>query len=106
MKKLLGIEITDEYFDYLFCEQSKGKEIKVVDGKLVAVEHEVTEEERKQQRIYEIKSWFEEYDNQVKQYQRCVRLGVEFDKDIVELDNQAKTYQEELRTLLGKEPRE
>lgn len=106
MKKLLGIEMTDEYFDYLFCEQSKGKELKVVDGKVVAVEHEVTEEERKQQRIYEIKTWFEEYDNQVKQYQRCVRLGVEFDKDIVELDNQAKTYQEELRTLLGKEPRE
>lgn len=61
-----------------------------------------TEEELKQNRIYEIRTWFEEYDNQVKQYERCVRLGIEFDKDIVELDNQAKTYQEELRTLLGK----
>lgn len=99
MKKLLGIEMTDEYFDYLFCEQSKGKELKVVDGKVIAVEHEVTEEERQQQRIYEIKTWFEEYDNQVKQYERCVRLGIEFDKDIVELDNQAKEYQEELRSL-------
>ena len=46
-----------------------------------------------------LKDWFDEYDNQVKQYQRCVRLGLEFDKDIVELDNQAKTYQEELRKL-------
>lgn len=57
-------------------------------------------------RKLEIKIWFEEYDNQVKQYQRCVRLGIDFDKDIVELDNQAKVYQEELRVLLGKEPRE
>ena len=106
MKKLLGIEMTDDYFDYLFSEQEKGKELKVIDGKVVAVEHEVTDEERKQQRIYEIRTWFEEYDNQVKQYERCVRLGIEFDKDIVELDNQAKAYQEELRTLLGKTPRE
>ena len=106
MKSLFGIEVEDNYFDYLFAEHEKGKALKVIDGNVVAVEHEVTDEERKQQRIYEIKTWFEEYDNQVKQYQRCVRLGVEFDKDIVELDNQAKTYQEELRTLLGKEPRE
>ena len=106
MKTLLGIEIEDEYFNYLFDQQSQGKEIKVIDGKLVAVEHEVTEEELKQKRIYEIRTWFDEYDNQVKQYERCVRLGIEFDKDIVELDNQAKAYQEELRTLLGKEPRQ
>ena len=55
--------------------------------------------ELKQKRIAEIKLWFEEYDNQVKQYERCVRLGIEFDKDIVELDNQAKAHQEELRKL-------
>lgn len=35
-------------------------------------------------------SWFEEYDNQVKQYERSQRLGEEFDKDINELDKQAK----------------
>lgn len=43
--------------------------------------------------------WFEEYDNQVKQYQRCVRLGIEYDKDIVELDNQAKINQERIREI-------
>lgn len=107
MKTLYGIEIEDEYFDYLFDQQSKeGKEIKVIDGKVVAVEHEVTEEELKEQRIYEIRAWFEEYDNQVKQYERCKRLGIDFDKDMVELDNQAQVYQNELRPLLGKEPRE
>lgn len=57
------------------------------------------QKESNQFRIIEINKWFNWYDNQVKQYERCVRLGVEFDKDIVELDNQAKTYQEELRQL-------
>lgn len=43
--KLLGIEVTPEEFNNLFCEQAKGKELKVIDGKVVAVEHEVSEEE-------------------------------------------------------------
>lgn len=34
MKTLLGIEISDEEFDTFFCEQSKGKEIVLVDGSL------------------------------------------------------------------------
>lgn len=103
MKNLFNIELTDEEFDNLMCEQAQGKELKVVDGKVVAVTHEPTKEELKNQRIAEIKTWFEEYDNQVKQYQRCERLGIEFDKDIVELDNQAKAYQEELRQLKQEE---
>lgn len=48
-------------------------------------------------------SWFEEYDNQVKQYNRCQRMGIAYDKDIEELDNQAKVNAEritEIRNLL------
>ena len=40
--KLLGIEITQEEFDRLMCQQSQGKELKVVDGKVVAVEQTIT----------------------------------------------------------------
>ena len=43
--KLMGIEMTFEEFDFLICEQNKGKDLKVIDGKVVAVEHEVSEEE-------------------------------------------------------------
>lgn len=47
--------------------------------------------------------WFEQYDKQVIQYQRSLRLGVEFDKDIAELDrlavDNAKRIKE-LRALL------
>lgn len=52
-----------------------------------------------QQELLEINAWFTEYDNQVKQYERCQRLGIEFDKDINELDNQAKTNQERIREI-------
>lgn len=45
MKKLFNIQITDEEFDYLICQQNKGKELKVENGKVVATEHQVTEEE-------------------------------------------------------------
>lgn len=51
-------------------------------------------------------SWFEKYDNQVKQYERCKRLGTEFDKDINELDAQATINQKrisEIRQILKKE---
>ena len=99
MKKLLGKEITDEEFDYLMCEQNKGKELKIIDNKIVAEYHQQTEEEKLEQEKQEILQWFEEYDNQVKQYERCVRLGVEFDKDIEELDNKATEKQLRLREI-------
>ena len=102
--KLLGIEMSEKEFDYLMCEQNKGKELKVVDGKVVAVEHEVTKEELVQKELTELDNWFKWYDNQVAQYNRCQRLGIEYDRDINELDNQAKTNQErvaQLRALIN-----
>lgn len=36
--ELLGIGLTEKEFDFLMCEQNKGKEIKVIDNKLVACE--------------------------------------------------------------------
>lgn len=55
MKTLFNQEITDELFDHLMCEQAKGKEIKIVDGKIVAVEKVLTQEEleAKKQEEYE-----------------------------------------------------
>lgn len=101
--KLLGIEVTPEEFNNLFCEQSKGKEIKVVDGKVVAVERELTQQKQLERELSSLYDWFDEYDNQVKQYERCQRLGVEFDKNIEELDAQATINQKriaEIRNLL------
>lgn len=44
--ELLGIEISLEEFDALICEQSKGKELKVIDGKIVAILPTITDEEK------------------------------------------------------------
>lgn len=38
MKELFGIKLTDKEFDKLFCEQSQGKIIQVIDNKVVAID--------------------------------------------------------------------
>lgn len=43
--EILGIDVTCEEFDYLMCQQSQGKDLKVVKGSVVAVDHTPTEEE-------------------------------------------------------------
>lgn len=50
--ELLGIEMSLEEFDYLMCEQSKGKQLQVVDGKVVAVEYEETPRTIEEQKEY------------------------------------------------------
>ena len=52
-----------------------------------------------QKELNTLLTWFDEYDNQIKQYQRCVRLNIEYDKDINELDNQAKVNQARIREI-------
>ena len=100
MKTLLGIEVTDEEFDYLFCQQSQGKELKVVDGKVVAVEHETTQEELNEQRKLEIQSRLNELSQDFIQ----ASLGAEF-SDLEDRKEEFRTLHNELRKLLGKEPR-
>lgn len=103
MKEILGHLVEDEYFDFLMCENNKGKDIKVVGGKVVAEEHVQTEEEKLESELLELDSWFKWYDNQVAQYNRCQRLGTKFDKDIKKLDNQAAINQAriaEIREIL------
>jgi len=93
-------EITDEYWQELLDLQSQGKEITTdKNGNPIAIDHIITPQELAKKELYEIEQWFERYDLQVKQYQRCVRLNIEFDKDIAELDLEAKKYQERLKML-------
>lgn len=100
--KLLGIEMSLEEFDKLMCEQSQGKQLKVVDGKVVAVEYKPTEEQLLNIELNELTEWFTYYDNQVAQYNRCQRLGIEFDKDINELDKEANQKQLRIREIKEK----
>lgn len=90
-------EVTDEYFDYLFCEQAKCKEIKVIDGKVVAVEKVITEEEKAQTRIAELKSLLESTDYQSLKYSEGELTFEEFEP----IRLQRKAWREEINKLGG-----
>lgn len=49
--------------------------------------------------IINLQAWFVNYDSQTAQYQRCLRLGIEYDKDISELDTEAQQKQMRIREL-------
>lgn len=98
--KLLGIEVTEKEFDFLFSEQAKGKELKVVNGKVVAVEHEVTQEELNEQRKFEIQTRL----NQLSQDFVQVWCGAEI-PDVNTRIVEFQLLHNELRILNGKEPR-
>ena len=100
MQTLFGIEMTDEEFGYLFEQQSQGKELKVIDGNVVAVDHEVTQEELDEREIYELEVRL----NQLTQDFIQIQCGAVFE----DADERIAEFQEKhnrLRYLKGKEPR-
>lgn len=98
---LLGIEMPLEEFDYLLCEQSKGKELKVVNGKVVAEYHVATEEEFNEQRRYKLKAELAKIKEDIEQE----TFGLVRD-DFAEKKVCAAEIINELRVLEGKEPRD
>ncbi len=49
--------------------------------------------------LAELMAWFEQYDRQVMEYQRCIRLGQAYDRDIDKLDQEAMEKQQRIRVL-------
>lgn len=49
--------------------------------------------------LNDLNAWFTWYDEQCIQYQRAIRLGLEFDKNIEELDAQAVTNAARIKEL-------
>ena len=73
--ELFGIKLTDTEADYLFCEQAKGKQLKVVGGKVVAVEYEPTQTELYENELNQLKQWFDvEYMRAEQKYRRLHTL--------------------------------
>lgn len=60
--ELLGTEMPFEEFDRLICEQSNGKELRVINGKVEAVEIVPTAQEIAQAKIEELKQKLQETD--------------------------------------------
>lgn len=95
--KLLGIELKSEEFDFLMCEQNKGKELKVVDGKVVAVERVITEEQIKVNRIDELKELLSDTDYQAIKFAEGELTAEEYEP----MRLQRKAWREEIRKLGG-----
>lgn len=91
-----------------FCNEKGNLTIKEIEPdekgrRFQIVEVTYSEVELASIEISQLELWFNWYDEQTIQYQRSVRLGVEFDKDMAELDKQAVDNAKrikELRTLL------
>ena len=71
--KLFDIELTNEEFDFLMCEQSNGKELKVINGKVVAVDRIISQAEINKNKILELKNKLKETDYQaIKHFEGCL----------------------------------
>ena len=91
--KLLGIEMSLEEFDFLLCEQAKGKELVVEDGKVIARDRVVTREEINQNKILELTNWFDSYFNkQLIQSQWQKNFKVSEDPYFKDENGNPKTY--------------
>ena len=98
---LFGVELSFEEFDFLMCEQAKGKELKVVDGKVVAEYRVTTEEELNEIRIGELKAELSKIKEDIEQE----AFGI-IRSDYAAKKDRAAEIINELRVLEGKEPRE
>ena len=95
--KLLGKDVPKEEFDFLMCEHSQGKDLKVVGGKVVAVEREVLEEERIRMRICELKEKLRETDYKVLKWKENELTDEEFEP----IRLQRMEWRKEIRLLGG-----
>ena len=93
--KLLGVEVTFEEFDFLMKEQAKGKDLKVVDGKVVAVEHVVSEEKKAKMRIAELKSLLAKTDYQAIKFSEGELSAEEY----LPIKQKRRSYRAEINSL-------
>lgn len=65
--QFLGVEMSLEEFDALMVAQNNGKQLKVIDGKVVAVDYAPTQEEIKRSQIEQLKKQLIEYKYDIEQ---------------------------------------
>lgn len=108
VEKVFSLEITKQKFETLCCTPQFHC-WKVVNGEVKLVINELAEytdymtKQNAQKELNELTSWFNDvYDTQVKQYERCKRLGITYDNkygSIGELDVQALQNAERINEL-------
>ena len=87
---------------YKYCHVVDG--IMVLDEeKKAAAEAQAAMEEARRHEIEELTAWLLWYDQQVATYERCVRLGIPSDINMLDLNEQAKTKQTRLIEISGEQ---
>lgn len=99
--ELLGVKMSFKEFDFLMCEQAKGKELKVVDGNVIAEYHIPTEEELNEQRRYRLKDELAKIKEDIEQVEVFRMVRDDYEEKVL---RGAKIIQE-LQVLEGKTPR-
>ena len=95
MKSLFDIQLDDDEFNYLMCEHAKGKELKVVNGKVVAVEYKPTQTELYKNELNQLKQWFDvEYMRAEQKYRRLHTLQLLCDNGTTPYDMLIWLYKE------------
>ena len=105
--QLLGIEVSNDKFDELMVAQNRGKKLEIVDGNIVAVNYEPTEQEKKIDKIQALENWFSEYfDYQLRQSMWQSNFVVSYDdyfkktySNIDELKQQAELVRSIIKAL-------
>lgn len=65
--QFLGVEMSQEEFDALIVAQNNGKQLKVIDGKVVAVNYVSTQEEIRRSQIEQLKEHLTKYKYDIEQ---------------------------------------
>ena len=81
MKEILGIKITDEYYDEVMCKQSQGGLIKIIEEQIYCL---MPYEEIQNGQIFDIQST-QEYKDKIAQEQNAI-LKADLQRQIDELD--------------------
>ena len=104
--ELLGIEMDLQEFDRLMCEQSKGKQLVVDNGKVIAIEYQESQQELAQKELLELKYWYDNYYTQHEQkYRRLHSLGKLTDEgkdpysELINLYNEAEIKRHRIQEL-------
>ena len=95
MKSLFNIQLDDNKFDYLMCEQAKGKTLKIENGDIVAVETVPTQTELYKNELNHLKQWFDvEYMRAEQKYRRLHTLQLLCDNGTTPYDMLIWLYKE------------
>ena len=95
MKEIFNIKLSDEEFDYLMGEQLNGKQLKVVEGKVISVDKAITQEELNNAKILDLKKKLKETDYQaIKHFE-----GYLSDSEYEPIKMQRQAWRDEINRL-------